>query len=429
MLLETVEHAKARTVIVWPRLIFRTKARDSCLGSVLKAINKYGHTVKNQTLMQPVLAIYVVWHPDFQDGPQIAESIRSHFREGVHGAGWTSVLFRSAPPDGAALPIPIPLDDAGTTAVIVLHDSVLAEDEAWTRYIKWLSNDIASEGFRCALLPVSIEMENLDLRDQVVRWDLWEGDNTARRARLIREITLEMCRMLRHRLMVLEQPDSDHEDIVAMLEKVRIFLSHSKHDAHGATIAQRIRDALHASRGLASFFDVNDIPAGLHFDRVILAEIRRSAVLAILTDAYSSREWCRREVLEAKRHQVPMVVADCLEEHDPRSFPYLGNVPMLRMAHDANHRISMVIGRLLDEVLWQFIWKCRVAEVGVDPDTTFLPRAPELASLPSANGRAEKTEVVYPDPPLCAQEERLIEAVAPHVNLVSFGTWLAGRTP
>lgn len=384
--------------------------------------------MKHASDMRPILTIYVVWHPDFEEGPKIAESIRSHFREGSHAAGWTSVLFRSTPPNGATLPIPISFDDAGATAVIVLHDGVMASENNWKRYIKQLSNEVAGEGFHCAIFPVSIEMQNLELRDQAIRWDLWEGDKAERRSRLLREVTLELCRMLRHRLKALENPESDPDDIAVMLEKVRVFLSHSKHDQHGAAIAQRVRDALHASRGLASFFDVNDIPAGLHFDRVLLTEIRRSAVLAILTDAYSSREWCRREVLEAKRHQVPMVVADCLDEHDPRSFPYMGNVPMLRMSHDASHRINIVIGRLIDEVLWQFVWKCRVVEVGADPETIYLPRAPELASLPPARDSDELIKVVYPDPPLCAHEEKLIESVAPHVDIINFGTWLAGRT-
>ena len=381
------------------------------------------------TYMRPILAIYVMWHPSFEDGPQIAEAIRTHFREGVHAAGWTSVLFRSTPPNGADVPIPISLYDAGATAVVVLHDAMMADDSHWRRYINSLSAEISTVGLHCTMLPVSIEMRKLDLLDQAIRWDLWEGDNAEHQSRLIREVTLECCRMLRHRLKALENPQAESDDLVDMLEKVRVFLSHSKHDLHGAAIAQRFRDALHASRGLASFFDINDIPAGLHFDRVLLAEIRRSAVLAILTDAYSSREWCRREVLEAKRHQVPMVVADCLDEHDPRSFPYMGNVPMLRMEHSSGHRISIVIGRLLDEVLWQFVWKCRVAEVGADPHAKFLPRAPELASLPAASGAAKSVQVIYPDPPLCAQEKTLIESVAPHVNLVSFGTWLAGRTP
>ncbi len=84
-----------------------------------------------------------------------------------------------------------------------------------------------------------------------------------------------------------------------------IFLSHSKHDGDGERIAQAIRHSLHQSHGLASFFDVYDIPAGLRFQQVLLQQVRVSAMVAIHTDTYSSREWCRREVIEAKRWNVP----------------------------------------------------------------------------------------------------------------------------
>ena len=67
---------------------------------------------------------------------------------------------------------------------------------------------------------------------------------------------------------------------------------------------------LHAHSPLDSFFDVYDIPPGLSFGEVLLHQIGAGAVLAVHTDSYSSREWCRREVIEAKRRMVPMIVVD-----------------------------------------------------------------------------------------------------------------------
>lgn len=112
---------------------------------------------------------------------------------------------------------------------------------------------------------------------------------------------------------------------------MQIFLSHSKHDNNGVQIAKAIRTHLHNGHGLASFFDVHDIPAGLRFQVVLLQQVRVSAMVAIHTDSYSSREWCRREVIEAKRWNVPLVVANSISDLDERGFPYMGNVPVVRL--------------------------------------------------------------------------------------------------
>jgi hypothetical protein len=283
------------------------------------------------------------------------------------------------------------------------------------------------------LFPVSIERAalNLGIEEQSLRCDQWTGTEEELRRRLIRELTYEFCRMLRYYLEHLRRPTETDEALEKYLQKVQIFLSHSKHDNDGERIANLIRDQLHAGHGLASFFDVHDIPAGLKFQSVLLKQVRLSAVVAIHTDSYSSREWCRREIIEAKRWNVPLVVANCITDWDERGFPYLGNVPIVRMDPHKADRIEIIIGRLLDEVLKDFLWRCRVELVGAtDRSIVFVPRPPELVSLA---GLPPETDVpapmiVYPDPPLSAEEERLFEEVAPRVQLRSLTEWLAGAT-
>ena len=134
-----------------------------------------------------------------------------------------------------------------------------------------------------------------------------------------------------------------------------MFLSHTKRDDDGETVARGIRDWLHENIALSSFFDVFDIPAGLSFREVLLQQVEASAVVAVHTDAYSSREWCRREVIEAKRRHVPMIVVDCLRDLDQRSMPYMGNVPVVRMSPDRQNRIDTVMGCLLDEIFRTYL--------------------------------------------------------------------------
>ena len=382
-----------------------------------------------------ILAVYIVWHPNYPKGSDIAELIREHFRNGryknVLGDVGLSVVFRSSPASGAATPLDIDSSEAETTAVVVLAESALAGDPAWRKYVDGLINDAEAKGLGSRVFPVTLEKAGLDIGFdvQALRWHCWEGNDKERRQRLIRELSYEFSRMLRHYIEHLKHPGEDDKGLEHYLEKVRVFLSHSKHDGEG--LAQEIRDWLHQSSGLSSFFDVLDIPAGTHFTDVLNLEVKRSALVAVHTDSYSSREWCRREIIEAKRWNVPMIVVNSMRDIDERGFPYMGNVPIVRMepnktAPDKTVRIEKVIGHLLDEVFKDFLWRCRIALTGTGLKVLFMPRHPELISLANLPTRTEVANpmIVYPDPPLGDEEKQLFQKIAPHVRLQNLTQWL-----
>ena len=291
--------------------------------------------------------------------------------------------------------------------------------------------DAAGLGTR--VFPVAIDGAALSLgiAEQALRWDKWTSvEREERERRLIASLTYQFCRMLRSYLERLRRPPNRRRRLISIYARWRYSLATSKHDTHGERIAKLIRDQLYRGEGdgLASFFDVHDIPAGLRFNQVILQKVKVSAVVAVHTDSYSSREWCRREIIEAKRWNVPLVVANCISDLDERSFPYMGNVPVVRMDPDAADRIDYIVSRLLSEVLKDFLWRCRVELAGgeASDDVDFLPRPPELISLVGL--RKEKATLVYPDPPISAEEQRLFEKVAPKVRLRSMTEWLAETT-
>ena len=384
---------------------------------------------------RPFLALYVVWHTDFAAGAGVAEAVRQHFRrklyENVAGGTGLSVIFRSVAGPGLSVPLPIDLSEAETTAVVVLAESALSRDADWVCYVKALAKQTEAVGLSARVFPVSVERAGLaiGLDEQALRWDQWDGGQTELEQRLIRELTYEFCRMLRHYLEHLRHPAEEEDALEKYLQKVQIFLSHSKHDDDGERIANLIRDHLHAGHGLSSFFDTHDIPAGLPFQRVLLKQVRFSAVVAIHTDSYSSREWCRREIIEAKHWNVPLVVVNCITDQDERGFPYMGNVPIVRMDPHSDDRVDVVIGRLLDEGLKDFLWRCRVAlTASADPAVVFVPRPPELISLVGLPPQKDVPDptIVYPDPPLSTEEGRLFENVAPRVRLRSLTEWVAG---
>ncbi len=382
---------------------------------------------------RPLFALYVVWHPSYANGGKIADLLRTHFSGDRHrniaGDFGVSVIYRSEPAPGEIAPLPVDLDEAKTTAVAVLIDSSLAGDAAWSNYVRGLARNAQEKGLSARLFPIAMDSAGLDLQleEQALLWHRWEGSNTEREQRLIVDLTHEFSRMLRHRLDLLRRPEEAEAPLAGYLKKIQVFISHSKHDNEGEPVARSIRDWLHAHSTLSSFFDIHDIPAGLPFGDVLLHQIETSAVVALHTDSYSSREWCCREVIEAKRRHVPMVIVDCLRDIDRRGVPYMGNVPIVRMSPNRDDRIRIVVGCLLDEVFRAYIWRCRVERFREShPDVLFTARPPELLSLavlpthPSEAGSA----IVHPEPPLSADEARLFLEIAPDVRTLTLTKWL-----
>lgn len=367
----------------------------------------------------------------------MAERIRSHFgthrfRNVVGGAG-IDVAFQGTLGSGAPMPLPVNWQVGCPIAVVALIDRSLAEDAEWVEHLHDLGQRAATEGLGARLLPVVMEsgvLDGLDLDEQALRWDHWDWANETRERRLIRELTYEFARILRHHLHVLRRPAGNQPGLGEYLEKIQTFLSHTKHDGHGKEVAEAIRCWLHENSALSSFLDVYDIPGGLPFSDVIDHHIGKSVFLAIQTDHYSSREWCRREVVEAKRRGVPMMVVDCLHIGDERAFPYLGNVPVVRMDPVAKDRLPEIAGRLLDEVLLDFLWRCRVEALPERPTgTVFMTRPPELISLATlAVNQDMRGAVVYPDPPLDKEEMRLFGATWSGLRVQTMTQWLAEET-
>jgi hypothetical protein len=394
---------------------------------------------------RPLLAIYVVWHPQFGPGETVAGTLHEHYRRNlftnVAGGAGLSVINRSAPAPGGAVPLPVDVREAATTAIVALLDENVKKDQEWIGYLEDFAERTEQAGLTARLFPVAMDSTAYDIGGKVgginfIRWNNWFGDPVADRHRkLVFQLTYQFARMLRSYLAHLEHPEKATEnELEEFIKPVRVFLSHSKHDnnegkvKYGEEIAKAIRTSISADTDLESFFDVLNIPPGLPFAEVLRLYVRISAVVAIHTDSYSSREWCRREILEAKRHNVPLVVANCMIDFEERGFPYMGNVPVVRMEHDATHRIGVVIARLLDEVMKDYLWRCRAKLANAGKDVTFLPRPPELISLSElARNRQDQGTIVYPDPPLGVEEAELFAALGKGFQLLSYTQWLAGQ--
>ena len=380
------------------------------------------------------LTLYVVRHPQSPEGKRLGELLHNHFGPARSllstGGVPIRVQFSDAAAPGSTQPVPIAWDDSATTAVAILIDDVLAGDLVWLQHVNRISRQAEDKGLQTCAIPVALSPAALNIGEstQALHWFEWEGAQEDKNLHLIREMTYQFIRMLRHQIAEHSPTGTQDNTLGAYLEKVKVFLSHSKHDEHGKSIAESIRNWLFNEASLSTFLDVHDIPAGVSFEPVIEHSMEQSVMAVIYTDSYSSRDWCQREVLQAKRLQAPMLVVDCLRNVDERSSPYMGNAPYLRMDPEAMDRMEHIAFRLLDEMFKSMLWKLHVGNLGDNrPNVTFMPRAPELVSLVTRPELRHSGEwhIVYPEPPLGEQEVQLITNLGQQIRLHSLTQWLS----
>jgi hypothetical protein len=195
-------------------------------------------------------------------------------------------------------------------------------------------------------------------------------------------------------------------------EKVplRLFVSHTKQDIPQGPF-KAVVDHLDATQPIESWIDSSKIEAGTSFARAIEEGVRTAqAVLALVTTHYSTRPWCRREILLAKQYARPLVIADCLNAVDIRAFPYLGNAPAVSFAHGGAPR---AIDLLLKENLRRLLAQQTLERLKKHPDELVFTAAPELATLASLAG---PTSILYPDPPLADEEIEVIGTLGHRVE-------------
>lgn len=377
----------------------------------------------------PYLQLSVLSHPANPLSADVAGALRDHFAQdpfqGVAGNLGIRVRHRSQPHSTELAP-PV-LDRAEESALMPVLDSTMASDDDWLRHVAQWTRQAVADG--ALVLPVMTEdvASEIPLEIQALRFYRWDGTIDDRCRRLVRETTHELIRHLRHRLHRQTRPESSDSSLSEYAQKIQVFISHSKHDGDGEAVALAIRQWLHDNSALQGLVDVHDIPAGLQFEEMLLHQVRNSAVITVYSDSFSKRKWCRTEVIEAKRHLVPMLVVDCLRDRDHRCLPYLGGVPVVRVCPDrCDDRVDIVVQRLLDEILLSYLWDNRIRELSkVSAGVRFIYRPPEPLSMMAASlspGQGLST-IVYPGPVLESVDLHVMEHFAPNVEVVPMGLW------
>lgn len=349
--------------------------------------------------MRPTpLLVHLVFHPDSVHARELAVLLHRSFNSDplLPGLRVPTVMLSE---DGSGLPPEIHnLDEAQHSIVIVLADDFMLVGEGQEGRISW-PDFVLNLAKLCAVpnhrfLPVQLTKNAWPLHDELKETNFIAAhlqDAPLLQQWLERRLLIEVSRFLLGKARGEDAP-------------VKLFLSHAKHDIG---LEPKLFDAmvahLQATQPVQAWVDSGQIQAGRSFKESIESAVQTSAVMVLTTAAYSGRPWCRREVLLAKKHGRPVVVVDGLNGIDVRSFPYVGNVPVISWGEDGARR---AVDFLLKEIVR--IEHAKLVLAGqAQHDDVVLSSPPELLTLAQVPVGAS---VLYPDPPLSDEEE---EALAP----------------
>jgi TIR domain-containing protein len=354
--------------------------------------------------------VFVVWHPASAAAAHLAQALFTSLysdpsQPARRGLG-IRVRYRTSLNAAALPPQPIPVEILGRAVIVVLVDAHLVVDRAWCDYATSLYDRAPAD----LVIPVALtSVEHVPSELRALRaLDLADVAGDDRATVLLNRVMHDMSLRL---------------DIAS--RTVRVFISHAKND--GLAITRQIRRYFHEVAGLDDFFDTADVPFGVRIaDEITDAAGSAMAFLAVQTDTYASRDWCRKEILEAKQRGVPLVVLSAVRTGEHRAFPYLGNVPVVRW--NGKESLLALVNVLLREVLRSRYFPMSVIALchlcGLDPDHQVSAYPPELLSAVmhcqvASEARRSVGYLLYPDPPLGTEELDLIRLINPELKPVT----------
>jgi len=376
--------------------------------------------------LPPLLEVFVFWHPDDDEGAFVAQSLHARFHGPafaglaggavevyVRSAGWARPGAPPRPlPTGSAAPGIRDVPPAEFTVVVPVLGVGLAravqDDPEWAAY----AAATTAAGPGRLVLPVRVGRPNLagsalERMLGAVQAIAIEGPNDA--DGLGRDAAQGMAQWLL-------------ADDGAGPSRTTVFVSHTKRSSpaesagDGPMLHDLVRDELSGTR-LADFFDARDLQPGEDWPQRLDAAAADAALLMIRTDLYSRREWTQREVIKAKRADVPAVVLHALRSGDDRGSFLMDHVPAVPCdLVRPRAGVRAALSRLVDEVLKKALWSRQTVYLRADGFDWLPARSPEPVTLTPwlAAHRVQDPEdphvwIMHPDPPLGPNEREAID--------------------
>lgn len=391
----------------------------------------------------PPLHIHLLAHPHSDVANELVQSLWARLVEAPASGGLRVPVF-FAPDCGDEMPPTlvgdgaIKLDAAQHTLVVVLADAQMLRTVPsgtggnWQNFVRHLRAQTPLDISPHHLLPVAIDQEGFRINDQGHVLPALLNASLAlsaaieqRLAELSFHVAARALQLLEHGKVPAVAPNRMQAPVCLFLSHAKADLDPGRHDPVRYTAAACDDEAFPIER----WFDARDIATSQDFVEAITAGIRDCSIMvAFKTDHYSARPWCRREVLEAKRLGAHILVVNALEKVEPRSFPYGGNVPVIRwnLAGQPEVEARRVIDRAVLEAL-RFKHNRAVLQTWAEPGDLILPAPPEALTLADMIRSGTHQSCLYPDPPLGREELEVLFKLRPDVHFVTPLTRLAAR--
>ena len=351
---------------------------------------------------QPPLTLHFVWHPsDNEVVSPILDMLRVSFSRDVDrpfSRGLNIPLFFYSSKSNSQTPENIPISIAKKNIVFIFtSQNTIGRPKMYDYIDRIKSNDSLS------IVPIAIDNAGLHHKGSLdglncIRLYDWPVDQ-----RVSFSLVYLSHEIFRQGFSHIEQ------DEPGKTTSINLFLSHAKAGGTGIEFSENIK-AFIDNTNMNRFFDSTEISPGFSFDDEIEKYIPKSTLIIIETDAYSSRYWCQREILCAKRHNRPIIVINCLEKYEDRIFPAASNVPCLHIAGNTrlsnNEVLTILSGALLETIrhnLSLTTLEYFKTQGWIPNDCEITSRPPEIRQvLDWKNNGVDKA--CYPDPPIYPDE-------------------------
>lgn len=367
--------------------------------------------------------VWFAWHPACVEGPQLAERAAAALGDfgGATRAGTGLPVYFATSTGASAVPLTIPeAAEDEQVVVIPLLDHHFVAAPGWRAWLGEMRDR------RIALMPVALDGSGYNVAEvRRLSYLRVEGErDDARGADLARRVVAELARRL-------------------VGERLRLLISYATAD--GSSIARTLRDAIARYPRLDFFLDEDHLASGEDFglalERAIDDAVR--AAIAVHTDHYHDRPWCRRELAafrtpqpvkgSKKRqwHLRQLVVVDYVSHAVDRLPVEFAGAPMVRFHAD---RAEAILDRVVRGVVVSHYHRLRAKRLlaggAIAPGTTLIdwvPDAHTMGALARVRGRAPRA-VCFPEAGLSSMELAAVRDAHDPIRLTTFDSVLERRS-
>lgn len=351
------------------------------------------------------LATYVLYHSDFKDGKELFNRFYSLLCRDVEqplSDGIDIPVYLRCGSEKIVIP-EINFSISERAAIFILIDEEMYCCSAWRKYLDELLEIYTEKNENIKLYPISLYKYAFEINPKLNDIQFI----TLNKGTIDENWEILKSKILENLIRYLISPEEDK------FEKIKLFISHAKKDGEDAALD--FRNFLRADTKLDSFFDANDILEGHSFKKQLISGVKNSLLVILKSDIYSEREWCKIEVLTAKEYDIPTIIVNNIHNEVKRSFPYLGNNPIIKFDNNWLKVVNLILKTALNQY-YQKILLGKINESYHSKNFGILATKPELYSFLKIG---KNQNILYPEPPLGSEE---IELLKTFNNEVAFYT-------